>query len=145
MTIFEKYKRAKDLQKNLTKLGADAMYRTRDEFLELNKVQMTSGYDSDDARIGTYAWDSYEQYKRRLFPESGGWVNLRLTGAFQDGMQLQVNTKEWKVFSRDTKAGDLVSRYGARIYGLSPTQMQDYRSLYFYPELLWMVNRVLNG
>lgn len=147
MTIFEKYERAKNLNKNLRKIASDAMYRTRDEFLELNKEQMTAGYDSEQQRIGVYAWDSYERMKQKMFPQSGGWVNLRLTGAFQAGMKLTVNSATWKVTSDDGKASKLTSsdRYGRRVFGLAPNQMKDYRALYFMPELRWQVNRELNG
>lgn len=145
MTIFEKYKRVKELNANLTKIGADAMYRTRDEFLELNKGQMTAGYDSEQQRIGVYALDSYERMKRQMFPQSGGWVNLRLTGAFQDKMKLTVNTKEWKVTSDDGKAAKLTGKYGLSMFGLAPQQMKQYRSQYFWPELMWLVNRQING
>lgn len=145
MTIFEKYQRVKELNRDLTKIGADAMYRTRDEFLSLNKEQMTAGYDSEQQRIGVYALTSYERMKRQMFPEAGGWVNLRLTGAFQDRMKLTVNSKEWKVTSDDGKAAKLTDKYGLRIFGLSPQQTQVYRSQYFWPEFMWLVNRQLNG
>lgn len=145
MTIQEKYQRAKALNKDLRQLGADAMYRTRDEFLELNKEQMTAGYDSEGQRIGVYAFDSYERMKRQMFPESGGWVNLKLTGAFQAGMRLTVNSSTWKVTSDDSKAKKLTGKYGLRVFGLSPQQTQVYREQYFMPELRWLANRQLNG
>lgn len=145
MTIFKKYQRVKTLNKNLLKIGADAMYRTRDEFLELNKEQMTSGYDAEQQRIGLYRWDSYERMKRQMFPQSGGWVNLRLTGAFQAGMRLTVNAKTWKVTSDDGKAKKLTAKYGSGVFGLAPQQMQEYRERYFMPELRWLIHRQVNG
>lgn len=148
MTIFEKYERAKNLNKNLRKIASDAVYKTRDEFLDLNKQQMTAGYDSEQQRIGVYAWDSYERMKQKMFPQSGGWMNFRLTGSFQEGMVLEVDSVKWKVFSRDGKEAKLLGiagNNGRRIYGLAPNQMKDYRALYFMPELRWQANRELNG
>ena len=145
MTIFEKYQRAKAVNKNLQKLGSDAMQRTKDEFLDLNREQMTSGYDSEQQRIGVYAWDGYERMKQKMFPQSGGWVNLRLTGAFQAGMKLTVSSSTWKVTSNDSKASKLTAKYGTSVFGLAPQQMQQYRAQHFMPELRWLINRELNG
>lgn len=145
MTIFEKYARVKALNKDLRLVGMDAMIASRDEFLNLNREQMTAGYDSEQQRIGVYALDSYERMKRQMFPQSGGWVNLRLTGAFQAGMRLTVSSTKWKVTSDDAKAKKLTAKYGTSMFGLAPQQMQQYRSQFFMPEFMKRVRRQVNG
>lgn len=145
MTIFEKYQRVKNLNSNLRLVGMDAMIATREQFLELNRDQMTAGWNSDDSRIGRYQSDSYARFKRLAFPQSGGWVNLRYTGSFQDKMRLVVNAREWKVTSDDGKAAKLTEKYGRNVFGLAPQQLQEYRSEYFYPALMERINRQLNG
>lgn len=145
MTIFEKYERVKSLNKDLRIVGVDAMIASREDFLNMNREQMTEGYDSNGQRIGVYKVDSYERMKREMFPQSGGWVNLKLTGAFQAGMRLTVSTTKWRVTSEDGKAKKLTAKYGTAMFGLAPQQMQQYREQYFMPEFMQRVRRQING
>lgn len=143
MTIFEKYNQVKEINKDIRKVGMDAMERTKDYFLDANREQMTSGYDSEEKRIGVYRSDSYERLKAQMFPQSSGWVNLRYKGSFQDAMKLTVNTKIWKITSTDSKAKQLTSKYGLDIFGLSKLRMDEYRRLHFYPEFMFLIRRYL--
>lgn len=145
MTVFDLYKRVKDVQQNLSLIGMGAMISTKDQFLELNKEQMTEGVSSKGVSIGKYQSKSYERFKAKAYPQSGGRVNLRYTGAFQEAMDMSFNTKKYRIFSRDGKEAKLTKKYGVEVFGLAPDQMIEYRREYFWPEFMKRIIRQIHG
>ena len=145
MTIEQKYKNFRLLQLDLMKLGSESLNETRDYYLDLNRQQMNAGYGRYDERIGVYASPAYERLKTSMNPNAGGWVDLKLTGFFQNMMYLKlVGDKKFEVGRQDSKAEELTSKYGESIFYLSPTRLEQYREK-FFPVLNAKIKTLVNG
>lgn len=145
MTIEQKYKNFLLLKLDLNKLGSSALDETRDYYLDLNREQMSAGYSRYDERIGVYASPAYERLKASMNPIAGGWVDLKLTGFFQNMMYLKlVSDKKFEVGSQDSKSDELTSKYGDSIFYLSPVRLEEYRTK-FFPALMPKIKTLVNG
>lgn len=86
--------------------------------LDLNTKQLFEGRDSQGKNLQPpYKNAKYAELKRRLNPAEV--VDLRLTGAFHDSFF--INDAEFPVTfgASDEKTGELVTKYGPDIFGLS--------------------------
>lgn len=79
---------------------------------------MMRGEDSEGSLINpSYASPKYSEFKLYLNPR--GVVDLRLTGAFQDGMYIRKSGGfPIQISSKDRKTPMLVSKYGKDIFGI---------------------------
>lgn len=91
----------------------------REEIIRLEQQQMLSGKKADDSHIGQYKSGKYALMKWQQNPLAGmGNVDLHLTGAFFNDMFVDVRTLSFVMDSGDSKAGDLIDKYGDP-FGLS--------------------------
>lgn len=115
----------------------DVIQKTNDGYIEKQQAQMLEG-KGKNRNIGRY-WNPtgvYAQFKSSLNPLAGlGNVDLRLTGAFFDGMELKLTGQDIDIFSTDSKAGDLTEKYGGQIWGLNEKRQNEYNEEVFLPAL----------
>lgn len=136
MYILEKRNRLRQLRTNLRKIASVVLMDTSKDYLDLQRDQLLHGLNSDGDHIGVYASTDYAAMKERMNPLAGGYVDLKLHGDFQDELTLRVmGEKKFIVYSQDAKNAELIRRYGAGIFLLSPEFLQRYRRETFMPEL----------
>lgn len=104
----------------------DSIEKTKDDYLQSNRLQMLYGFDKDGNRIGTYRNKYYKQKKQSINPKAQGFVDLRLTGRYYQSLEVQVSGTDVLVHASDSKAKDLEKKYGTAIYGIG----KDYRRRY---------------
>jgi hypothetical protein len=91
--------------------------------VDLNRVQLLEGKDSNDSYLKKYRSKSYAKYKETLNPL--GVTDLKLTGKFHNSFVLKARSFPITITATDKKKNDLVKKYGKAIFGLN----QESRSL----------------
>jgi hypothetical protein len=115
-------------------IAAEAADETKDNFVSLNAEQMHKGLDSEGEKIGEYRSELYAEQKHRINPLPGfGFVDLRLTGAFYEGMYMRVEGDSLLEGSEDEKAEGLEEKYGKAIFGLSAPFSREYINEFLRP------------
>ena len=146
MTIEEKYKRFEFLKTRLSTIGMEVLIDKNKEYLDLQREQMSSGYDNNGERIGVYANPAYERAEQIMNPKAGGYVDLKFGGDFQAELTLRaVSSKKFIEYSQDEKAVKLTKKYGNDIYFLNPTNLSTFRRNDFMPELKYRSEKIING
>ena len=146
MTIIQKLENFKALKRDLRVIAMDSLVDTQDEYLDMQRDQMTRGINSDGGEIGMYRSQAYQYMKERMNPLAGGTVDLKLTGDFQAELTLRrMSNKEYSIYSQDVKAPMLKKKYGEIIYFLSHAWMEQYRANSWKPNFMDKVNMVLSG
>ncbi len=108
---------------DLNKLAGEAVEKSGQDILQLNRDQMQRGLSPENDTFKSYAWYSYAKMKAdRGSRAPFGIPDLLLTGAFQSGMQLVFTGKEYFIFSTDKKNNDLAAKY--RPFGLNKKNQQ---------------------
>jgi hypothetical protein len=146
MTIPQMLENCKALKRDLNVIAMDVLVDTSDEYLDLQREQMTKGMASDGGEIGFYQSKAYQFMKERMNPLAGGTVDLKLTGDFQAELTLRrLTDKKYLVYSQDSKAKSLVKKYGERIYFLNQALLDEYRANSFHPLFIDRCKMVLYG
>ena len=118
------YSKLTFINNNVDTIAVDALRMSSDLAVKLQQSQMLLGLDSDGKKIGTYRNKQYKSMKQGMNPQAGGMVDLKLTGAFQNGIRQDINSETWTMRSTDEKAGELTEKYGSRIWGFAPKSKQ---------------------
>lgn len=119
MTDIEKIvKKLTFVSTNIDSISSEAVRNSSKIGIEEQKSQMLKGINADGVKIGTYRSTFYKQLKQEMNPSAGGFVDLKLTGAFHNAIKLDVNTTEYSFTSTDSKTEQLLSKYGEAIFGL---------------------------
>ena len=129
-----------DMRSNLKSLklkdiATDAIDKTAEVMVDLNVEQLKSGFDSRGHRLKSYRNKKYAEKKNRMNPLPGMWhPDLILTGAFVGGISVKLQGDSVNFKSTDSKAPELLKKYGDDVLGLSEKQ-QDYYNweVFFYP------------
>lgn len=146
MTIDQKLAAAKLAKKNFWRIGMDVLAQTSDAYLDQQRDQMKHGLKADGTRIGVYASDAYEREKRAMNPLADGYVDLEYEGDFKLELTLRpLNTKRYTVYSQDWKNAELITKYGAGIFLLSPEYLDKYRRNSFYQPFKTKLIDTING
>jgi hypothetical protein len=113
---------------NLPELIEQTMEDTKTAYVGAQQQQMLHGLTSNGEQIGRYRSAKYAAAKAQLNPLAGeGNVDLRLTGAFFEGMFLDVRGSDaFAVDSTDEKSPQLQEKYGAVIFGLGGDYLEQY-------------------
>lgn len=113
---------------DLHKEAMDLLVEEQKEVLDLNRDQLRRGFTKDGTRIKKYRSRSYAKRKQKINP-APGFMNpdYKLTGKYWEGFRLKVlNSKEYEIFSVDSKAKDLEKRdTNANLYGMA-NESRDY-------------------
>lgn len=88
----------------------------KEELEDLATEHLQKGLDSEGNDLGVYANIAY---KGRLKP-----VDLKLTGAFYQGIEAKFKPLEFDIVGTDSKTGELKDKYGNAIIGLSNIGLQ---------------------
>jgi hypothetical protein len=142
MTIKQKYDNYRKL--NLQRLGLLALDYTKQKYLDNQREQMLHGEDNQGANIGEYQSKAYAEMKNRMNALADGYVDLKLTGSFQDKLDIvKRGSDKFEVLSRDKKNGILVEKYGSKIFLLNDKYLQNYR-LSFMPKFVEILKNETN-
>lgn len=142
MTIKQKYDNYRKL--NLQRLGLLALDYTKQKYLDNQREQMLHGEDNQGANIGEYQSKAYAEMKNRMNALADGYVDLKLTGSFQDKLDIvKRGSDKFEVLSRDKKNGLLVEKYGSKIFLLNDKYLQNYR-LSFMPKFVEILKNETN-
>ncbi|MDR2775626.1 MAG: hypothetical protein LBC19_12970 [Tannerella sp.] len=98
----------------------DVVRENGDAIVAVNQEQLQMGQKKDGSKVGWYRSEQYAQFKNSMNPLPPFRVpDLRLTGAFYAGMKLDIAGDSFVISSSDSKAPDLVEKYGEEILGIS--------------------------
>jgi len=117
------------------------MEETSEEFIRLNTEQMYAGKDSAGREMSPqYASQGYADEKHGMNPTPGyGTPDLKYSGAFYQGYELEVQGDKVKEDSRVQYAGKLTAKYGEQIWGLDPENLSIYRQETLVPLMRYKV------
>lgn len=134
MTINEAYRRFSRL--DLRAQVPVIIELTSDQIILLNQAQLyQQSSDSLGNALGGYHLRWYEDLKKEMNPGLGGLVDLYLTGAFYSGFFVRVEKDVFVIGSTDGKSGDLESKYGKAIFGLTDESKAKYTVESFFSAL----------
>lgn len=110
---------------------------TSGEILSLNRFQLyNQSVDKQGDPLQLYGSLSYALEKNRMNPAPGfGRPDLYLTGSFQRAMYVEVNDTFIKVWSRDRKTDQLVTKYTQDIFGMTPASKSQYAQKTVFPQI----------
>lgn len=141
------------LERKLTRLPIEmekriipnSVKRTQQELEDTQAFQMQLGKTVDGLDIGVLKNPAYGRRKKRrggIAPE--GMVDLRDTGAFQEGIRAQIVNDGIFLDSVDKKRDDLVEKYGEDIFGLNEDSLGIYRQI-LTPVINFEVQRYIDS
>jgi hypothetical protein len=131
---------------NLASIVQDSVEAQKGKLIQLQRLQMLTGYKSDGKRIGKYRNDRYAVEKAIENPLAGlGWVDLKLEGYFQADVFVEVRESQELIFgSVNEKTPKLVEKYGDDIFGLKQDNRADFANNYLKPEATTrIINQIL--
>lgn len=118
MNLIEFHKKLRSI--DVESLMDRAVLANSEEIIDANTGQLSVGLDATGDFFGEYKDSNYAQFKQSIGSKAPmGVVDLKLTGAFYEGFNIQVEGEGYRVTSRDGKTSDLVSKYGREIFGLT--------------------------
>lgn len=124
-----------------------ALEQNQQRIVEMNVEQLYDyGMNSLGIRIDTY--EPYSPYTVRIKQEKGqpyDRVTLRDTGDFHKSFEVVFEPMGFYITATDYKTQDLIDRYGARIFGLTPENKQDLTIKYVVPVVREEIKRELFG
>lgn len=127
---------------NVPAVAELAVIETSNQLSNLNTEQMHRGLNSEGRPIGEYALPTYAEAKHRMNPLPGfGVPDLKVTGAFYEGVYTEVGGMKVKTDSVDSKADDLKARFGENIFGLSDNYKSEYIREFLRPEFVKAIKK----
>jgi hypothetical protein len=115
-TILEMLKRLEVI--NMMEVAAEAIESTKEDLKEWQKEQLFAGYINDGK---TKITPPYKASTRRTKARKGqpyDRVTLRDTGAFYEGIFIDVRNSTFVTDSTDEKSSILQDKYGSKIFGI---------------------------
>lgn len=147
MTVRELYHKFKALQTDFANVNAsseigNAIRNTEEWLVELNREQLSYGFDSKGQKLRQYSSYAYALDKERMNSKPG-FLNpdLKLTGKFYEGFFAKYQNKKIIFGSIDSKTAKLKEKYGADIFGLTKENEEYYRNNILREEILKIVER----
>lgn len=136
MTTIKQFKKRLQIL-NVPAMAEKAVIETSNQLSNLNTEQMHRGLNSEGRPIGEYALPTYAEAKHRMNPLPGfGVPDLKVTGAFYEGVYTDVGGMKVEIDSVDSKADDLKARFGENIFGLSDNYKSEYIREFLKPEFV---------
>jgi len=148
MNAREKRDRWKQLQRDLPTIATEVLVETKASYIDLNVDQLKKGERSGGGKIGQYKNPngSYARRKFRQNPAAGqGNVDLINLGDWSEKLDIDVEGRQFKELSRDSKDAMLTTNYGPDIYGLRPNNLKAYRRDEYMPLLRKKAATITNG
>lgn len=127
-TILDMLKRVELI--DINEEAMEALSELSGDIVEIQKDQLLHGETvTGDKITPDYAFESYADWKSQKNPLAGvGTPDLRLTGAFYDGVFFRINGTEWEMSSTDSKTEDLTEKY-RDIFGLQDPKKESIKEL----------------
>lgn len=111
---------------------------------DYNRDQLLRGYDRNGERLDPYKSLTYALWKYQKNPLAGlNNPDLNLTGAFYRGFFVNIKGDSFEISSTDEKTGDLKSKYGPMIFGLSNQSLSLYTKNEFFEEFKSFIENTL--
>jgi hypothetical protein len=121
--IREVRERLERLKSNLDAIAEQSVYESRDEITHEQQEQLFEGSDSRGKSFKQYYDPEYARMKNIVNPIPGyGYPDLKLTGAFYEGIYTRVVNGKIVIGSTDSKAAELEKKY-KYVFGLNPDEM----------------------
>lgn len=143
MTLSEMIRRVDslDIKANLPEM----VNNTKEEMADLNISQLELGQEKTGNPITPeYRSELYADFKKSIGSKAPeGTPNLKLTGSFYDGINVQLNGMEYFISSTDGKMPDLVEKYGDDIFGLSEENKSKYALDVLYYEIREYIRKTI--
>lgn len=120
-----------------SKVYIDAIMSTDVELIDVNQENLQSGLNALGVKITPkYKSEAYALRKERMNAQPGfGTPDLKLTGSFYERIEFHINGRQVVWEDTDSKAKDLLAKYGA-ILGVSENNvLQKYRQQYLFPAI----------
>lgn len=115
-----------DLHQTISKFNAEKVVetvyeQTKESLADLNAVQLLQGQSAKGKNLKSYANAEYAAYKNQLNPLPGyGNPDLKLTGAFYQGIRAEFQGGRLEITSTDSKTASLQKKYSDdNMFGLS--------------------------
>lgn len=123
-------------------ISQNSLEETKDDIVKKQKEQLLQGLNAKGEKIGRYRSNKYARAKNQMNPLAGlGVPDLKLTGAFHSGINIQVNTETFKTESTDSKGPELEAKYGKEILGLNEESKDEYVKESLRPEFIKRVRQ----
>lgn len=121
---------------NTDKVIDESLNETKDEFKAINKSQLKSGFIKTGEKLKpSYRSKKYALAKNEMNPLPGlGNPDLFLTGAFYEGIDVEVGKDVFDIISKDEKGPELENKY-KDIFGLGGTFKSEYTKEKLAPAL----------
>lgn len=121
-----------------------AVIETSNQLSNLNAEQMFQGLNKEGRPIGEYALPTYAEAKHRMNPLPGfGVPDLKVTGAFYEGIYTGVEGLKIETDSVDSKTDRLKELFGEEIFGLSDNYKSEYIREFLRPEFVGAIKKEL--
>lgn len=129
---------------NVAEKATQAVTETADQISSLNTEQMHRGLNSEGRPIGEYKLPAYAEAKHRMNPLPGfGVPDLKVTGAFYEGIFTGVEGLKVETDSVDSKTERLKELFGEVIFGLSDNYKSEYIREFLRPEFVGAIKKEL--
>ena len=144
-TIDEMFKLVQSI--NLTEIFKDAVLKTSDRLLEMNKNQLLHGDATDDAILGNLKWVEYAEAKAdagSLAPF--GVYDFDLFGDFQKAMGITLDGHGNIIIESSDEKNDYLEKLaggGERVFGLTKDNLDIYASEIILPMMNELVRKHL--
>jgi hypothetical protein len=106
-------------EKELSGLVVSALSNYEAEIIDLNTSQLEQGKLSTGKDTEEYLSDNYAKFKKSIGSISSPKADLKLTGDFYDGFNIDFKSYQLIFESTDSKAPKLERQYSIDIYGLT--------------------------
>lgn len=117
--------------------------KSAEKLAELQVGQMLVGHNARGDKIGWYLDKDYRILKHSLNPYPGfGYVDLKMTGAFYEGVFAEIDMDDIIFDSTDSKSDDLQERYGEEIFGLDEEMTKQFQEQ-FYDDIMEKIQKAL--
>lgn len=122
-----------------------AFVNTKEQLLEVQRLQMLEGLNADGDKIGKYKNPKYALRKNEMNPVPGlGVPDLNLTGQWQGELDVKIDADTIEIIAPDNdKTANLVSKFTARIIGLNEYSSKVYAQQYLKPEFIRLMKDAL--
>lgn len=135
--LFQSIKKSVDtIVRGAKKAKYDAIDNNLATIADANVEQMTAGLNAEGGQLGLYRSEPYARFKKAIGSRSPfGVVDLKLSGDFHSGVFAQRRGDTITIFSRDSKTGDLVAKYGENTFGLTEQSRKGVANDQIIPEI----------
>lgn len=124
------------------KIIMDSFNDTHKSFEDRQRDQLSKGYTNDGKKISPkYRSRKYAHAKNEMNPIPGlGTPDLRLTGAFYAGIDMDTGKNSLDIISKDEKGPELEHKY-KNIFGLGGVHKSQYLKESFGPKMRGKISK----